>query len=145
VSWSASARSRRTSRARSTCSISTRRQKQPVRRAAGITASKLLDESLLDERLELARSIETLDGRIRRLSALETQQKNLIEALSVWQDFDVPLETAGTQYTSIILGGVPATIQLDNVERALGEAVPRSGASAGVDLRGPAPSGARLA
>ena len=91
-----------------------------------VSAKKLLDESLLDERLELAKSIETLDGQIRRLSALETQQKNLIEALSVWTDYDVPLEITGTQYASIVLGGIPSTIDLDHADKALADAVPEA-------------------
>ncbi len=91
-----------------------------------ITADTLLDESKLAERLELAKSIETLDGQIRRLSALETQQNNLIESLSVWKALDVPLDVDGTQYTRIVHGGVPSTIELDNVEQALEEAVPEA-------------------
>ena len=99
-----------------------------------ITAAQLLDESQLDERLQLAKELDSLDGQIRRLAALETQQRNLIESLSVWKEYDVPLDVTGTQYTSIILGGVPASIEFDNIERALSEAVPEAAIFFGVDL-----------
>ena len=92
----------------------------------GITARQLLDETQLEERLRLAKALETLDGQIRRLSTLETQQNNLIESLSVWKDYDVPLDITGTQYTSIVLGGVPSSIEFDDVDSTLSEAVPEA-------------------
>ncbi len=91
-----------------------------------ITAQTLLDETQLPGWLALAKEIETHDGQMRRLSALEAQQENLIEHLDVWDDLDLPLNCTETQYTSIVLGGVPSTIDFDAVVSALAQAVPEA-------------------
>lgn len=91
-----------------------------------ITASTLLDETALSDVLALAHELEMMDGQIRRLSALEVQQHSLIESLIPWRSLDVPLDFTGTNQTSVIIGTIPAHIELDEVDAALCEAVPEA-------------------
>lgn len=91
-----------------------------------ITAKTLVDESQLAERLELVKSILTLDGEIRRLSAQKAQQQNLIESLSVWKSLDIPLDFSGTQFTAAVLGAAPLSISFDALRSAFAESVPEA-------------------
>ncbi len=91
-----------------------------------ISAQTFLDESELAGRLELSRRLETLDSQIKRLSALEVQQSNLIESLLSWKDLTLPLESTGTKSVSVVLGTIPSSVTLDPVDAALAEAVPEA-------------------
>lgn len=91
-----------------------------------LSASALLDESELANRLELAGVLEYHDSQFKRLSALETQQKSLIESLIPWESYDLELDYIGTKYSSLIIGAVPVAVELDDVDVALSENVPEA-------------------
>ena len=79
----------------------------------------LLDASGIDEALEKAREIAALDERVRRDAAEETRLRGSIESLTPWKDLDMPLETEGTERTSVLLGSISSRIPLGQVQAAL--------------------------
>ena len=79
----------------------------------------LLDASGIDEALEKAREIAALDERVRRDAAEETRLRGSIESLTPWKELDMPLETEGTERTSVLLGSISSRIPLGQVQAAL--------------------------
>ena len=79
----------------------------------------LLDASRIDEALEKGREIAALDERVRRAAAEETRLRGSIEALTPWKDLDMPLETEGTERTSVLMGSLSSRIPLGQVQAAL--------------------------
>jgi V/A-type H+-transporting ATPase subunit I len=84
-----------------------------------ITCSKLLDETNMAHWLELAKKLEVYDSQIRRLCAEESRLKSLIESLMPWEPMDLPLDSAGTRYAAAVSGMVPASADLDALDKAL--------------------------
>ena len=70
--------------------------------------SVLLDDSGVDAALKLAEHIVDCDDRIKRISAEESRQRALIEALKPWMELDMPLDLDGTERTAVFLGSIPA-------------------------------------
>ena len=66
--------------------------------------AQFLDEAELESALSAAREIIALDERMRSDTAEENRQQLLIEALTPWRGFELPLETGGTRYVSMLLG-----------------------------------------
>ncbi len=88
--------------------------------------AKFLDESELESALSAAQEIIALDERIRADTAEENRQQLLIEALTPWRGFELPLETAGTKNVAMTLGTVPAVADLGELSAALSKALPES-------------------
>lgn len=79
----------------------------------------LLDDSGVTAALRLAQTISDRDDRIKRVVAEESRQRSVIESLQPWLELDMPLETEGTQRSAVILGSIPAKINLSEAEKAL--------------------------
>lgn len=79
----------------------------------------ILDDSTLPQTMELAGEIIGRDERIRRITAEESRMRGQIESLSPWLSLDYPLECAGTERCSVVLGGIPAAIDVGSAEAAL--------------------------
>ncbi len=88
--------------------------------------AQFLEETELESALTAAREIIALDERVRSDTAEENRQHLLIEALTPWRGFELPLETNGTRYVSMLLGTVPATADLGALSTALTGALPES-------------------
>jgi V/A-type H+-transporting ATPase subunit I len=73
----------------------------------------------LEDALRLAAAIGEREDRIRRIGAEESRQRSLIESLRPWESLDLPLETEGTERSSLILGSLSSRIPLSQVETAL--------------------------
>ncbi len=82
------------------------------------TLSELLDDSKLQEDLELADKIISLDERIRRISADESRERLFIESLSPWRELDMPLQCKGTETAAAVLGAVPAATDMSALKAA---------------------------
>ena len=80
------------------------------------------DGSALMRTPELAGEIIGRDERIRRITAEESRMRGQIESLSPWLSLDYPLECAGTERCSVVLGGIPAAIDVGSAEAALNAA-----------------------
>ena len=79
----------------------------------------LLDDTGLSGALKIAESIESHDSRIKRISAEESRLRSVIQSLDPWMDLDMPLNTEGTERCGVLIGTVPARIELSQVESAL--------------------------
>ncbi|MCL2125214.1 MAG: V-type ATP synthase subunit I [Oscillospiraceae bacterium] len=88
-----------------------------------VTEELLLSESDTSICLELSKTLVTLDDNVRRLTAEETNEKNLIEALTPWAGLDLSLDSEGTSTTSVMLGAVAATVDLDAMRGDIASAV----------------------
>lgn len=87
-----------------------------------VAPSVLLDDSSLSGALRLAAAIEEADDRIKRISAEESRQRALSEALQPWLDLDIPLGMEGTQRANVLLGSFSIRVELSAVQEALSAA-----------------------
>ena len=65
--------------------------------------------------------INEINKEISRLRNDENRLKTAIIALKPWVAYDYPLEVSGTKYTSVLIGTIPVSISLPDVERAVNE------------------------
>ena len=79
----------------------------------------LLDDTGLNGAVKVAEAIEGYDARIKRISAEESRQRSVIESLQPWLDLEMPLNTEGTERCSIVIGSIPAAVELSEVRQAL--------------------------
>ena len=91
-----------------------------------ITEAEFLDETAYSRELEAASQMEDLEAQIRRLTSEETRLRSSMEALGPWTALDLPLETKGTGCADVILGTIPAVMDLAEAQRALAEAAPEA-------------------
>ena len=76
----------------------------------------------MDQALALASAIGEREDRIRRIGAEESRQRSVIESLRPWESLDLPLETEGTERSSLVLGSLSSRVSLSEVEGALASA-----------------------
>lgn len=86
-----------------------------------VSLQKLLDEGALDGDLSLARRITALDGQVKNITAQESRERAVLEAMKPWTEMDLPLEKKGTATCDLMLGTVPAAVTAEAAEAALGE------------------------
>ncbi|MBQ3302005.1 MAG: V-type ATP synthase subunit I [Eggerthellaceae bacterium] len=91
-----------------------------------VSEAEFLDENAYRRELEAASQMEDLEAQIRRLTSEETRLRSSMEALGPWTGLDLPLETKGTGSTDVILGTIPAVMDLTEAKRALAEAAPEA-------------------
>lgn len=90
-----------------------------------LTAKPELDKTaFLDDTgmwgcVRFAENILENDRKIRNLTAEESRQKNLIEALKPWIPLNVSLDTQGTEYTAVLIGTIPTVFSLADAARAI--------------------------
>ena len=105
---------------------------QYVPKKSGLFAQKpeVTDELLLDESdsqtcLNLARTLDSLENRIRRLMSDENNENNLIESLTPWKALTLPLNSEGTGKCAVLLGSVASAFDFealkDDLYSAAGE------------------------
>ena len=85
-------------------------------------SNAILDDSTLPQTAELAEEIIGRDERIRRIAAEESRMRGQIESLAPWLSLDYPLECTGTELCSVVLGGIPAALDIGSAEAALNAA-----------------------
>lgn len=101
--------------------------KKPLLSAKPETDSDtILDDSTLPQMLETADEIIGRDERIRRITAEESRMRGQIESLVPWLSLDYPLSCPGTEKCSVVLGGIPAAIDIGSAEAALNDAVEKA-------------------
>jgi len=91
-----------------------------------VTGDRLLDENETGACLDLAKTLETLSGRIARLYADENNEKSLIESLTPWSQYMLPLDSEGTGTSAIILGSLASGADIDALQEELHAAVGES-------------------
>lgn len=91
-----------------------------------VTEAEFLDEKAYRAELEAASQIEDLEAQIRRLTSEESRLRSSMEALGPWTGLDLPLETKGTGCADVVLGTIPAVMDLAEAQHALAEAAPEA-------------------
>ncbi len=71
---------------------------------------ELLSEIGIGSALRVAEQIEQRDARIKRISAEESRERGVIEALIPWLELDMALNTESTERCSVVMGTVPQRI-----------------------------------
>ena len=82
---------------------------------------KFLDEQVLDAGVTAADRILALDGEIRAIAASESRERAMLESLTPWMNMDLPLECKGTKTCDLLLGTVPASVTVMEVNGELAE------------------------
>lgn len=88
--------------------------------------SDFLNDDSLSEALRVSGVIIDLDDRIRRLAADESRERSLIASLAPWDALDVPLGCTGTVTTAVLLGTVPAAVELGALKERVCAVCPES-------------------
>ena len=91
-----------------------------------VAKEKLLDEHAVQGYLEIAKKIDTSDDQIRRITVEESWQRSVVESMLPWAGLDLPLEYEGTESCAVMLGTLPASLELGEVSGALDAAAPES-------------------
>ena len=79
----------------------------------------LLDDTGLNGALKIAETIEGYDSRLKRISAEESRQRSVVESLQPWLELDMPLNTEGTERCGVLMGTIPAKVELSAVSAAV--------------------------
>ncbi len=82
---------------------------------------EFLDEQVLRQGVEAADYILSLDGEIRAVTAGESRERALLESLEPWKNMDLPLECKGTKTCDLLLGAVPSSVSVMEVNGKLAE------------------------
>ena len=86
-----------------------------------VESDELICQNGIDAAIKIAELISDSDDKIKRIAAEVSRQKGIIESLKPWLDLDMALETEGTERASVLLGSVPAKVNLSDMESALAE------------------------
>lgn len=84
-----------------------------------VSRQSVLDESSLKEYIELAKSLDDADDKIKRLTVEESRIKGLIETLEPWVSLEVPLELSETKTCVLMPGVIPSTVDLKTLKAEL--------------------------
>ncbi len=76
-----------------------------------------------DAIMEQAKVINACESRIAAIKSEENRQRALLASLEVWMDLGLPLEITHTQNTAVALGNLPKSVDLDELEKNLGDQV----------------------
>ena len=79
----------------------------------------ILDDSSLEGMLVLAKKILDEDEHMKRLSAEESRIRGVIDTLKPWDKLDIPFEQTETKTCFVIPGSVPASVDVDTMEKEL--------------------------
>lgn len=83
------------------------------------SVQSVMDESSLCENITLANKLADMDNQIKRITAEESRFRGLIETLKPWESLKIPFELSETKTCFVMLGVVPATVDLKNLETEL--------------------------
>lgn len=100
-------------------------QKKPmfsVRREIGADEFQAVLESK-DSTLGVVREINAFESEAVRLRSEENRQRSILASLDVWMDLDISLDLSDTRSTAIYIGTLPSGIDLDEVDKNLGEEI----------------------
>ncbi len=86
----------------------------------------LLDEEAVAGWLEMAKKLDLADDKIRRVTVEESWQRSVVESMLPWSGLDIPLDCEGTESCCVLLGTLPASLELGEVSGALADSAPES-------------------
>ncbi len=79
----------------------------------------VMDDSSMDGKLALAKSIIDAEEHMKRLSAEESRLRGAIDTLRPWEKLDVPFDLTETRTCFVIPGAVPSSVDVDAMEKEL--------------------------
>lgn len=91
-----------------------------------IREADFLDPERLEKSRETAKKIVELDESIRNHYLEEANCSTLIEVLSPWKDFSVPLDYSGTSSVAMKLGTIPTVSDYEGLKAQLEEEAPET-------------------
>jgi len=91
-----------------------------------VTSDLLFDESDSSICLQLAKTIDLFDNRIRRLTTEENNEKNLIESLTPWEALQIPFNSEGTETCSVMPGTVASSFDFNTLQKNIQDAAAES-------------------
>lgn len=86
-----------------------------------ISQEEFLSDNRLDDGIQAAVEINSEEDRIKRIAAEESRQHSLIESLTPWKDFDVPIECTGTERTTLLTGMLPVKAEFAEVSAKINQ------------------------
>ena len=86
----------------------------------------VMNEKTLEKTLEVARTINVTDDKIKRIELEESHVRGLNESLEPWKSLDLPLETSETDTCFIMPGVIPAAADISAVRSELALMAPES-------------------
>jgi len=84
-----------------------------------ITPEEFFSSELWNSTLDVTDKINSLEEEISRLYSDKSKLQSAKEALAPWTSLDVPLNTAGTDHTSVVFGTIPVTRSYQEMEAEL--------------------------
>jgi len=91
-----------------------------------VEEADFLDEERLEESREIAKKIVQLDESIRNHYLEEANCGTLIEVLTPWKKFSVPLDYSGTHSVGMKLGTIPMVSDFEGLRSELEEKTPET-------------------
>ncbi len=92
-----------------------------------VDISKYREISESQENLwNLVDKIERYDQLIAQLKSELNKCKNTVATLMPWKDLDIPLDLTSTKTTAVVLGTIPSTEDIHELEKSFEEQVPES-------------------
>lgn len=91
-----------------------------------VTPEQLFDPATTEAALESAREINRAVTEIGQALSNENRLQAQRAGLLPWQSLDLPLETESTDCTELVLGVLPAAVELDAIQKDLQEQAPLS-------------------
>ena len=86
----------------------------------------VMDDSSLESSFALAKKIIDADEHIKRVSAEESRLRGVVDTLRSWEKLDLPFEIKETKTCFFVQGAVPASVDVDAMERELYSAISES-------------------
>lgn len=83
--------------------------------------SEKMKSTRAEEIYSFALETNTLGKNIIELKASENGLKNKIQSLVPWTELSMPLETTSTKFTKVLLGTLPVTISIEDIQIKLSE------------------------
>lgn len=86
-----------------------------------VDSKTLLDETGMDEDLNMAQLAISLDEQIRKNSMQRTAKNVEIQGLKPWLALDYPMEENGTKQAAVLKGTIPVNVDFEDVKAAIAE------------------------
>jgi len=84
-----------------------------------VEKEQILDDTGLLGLVKFAGDIVERDERLRQIAAEESRQKSILESLKPWLSLNIPLNSPGTEYASVLIGTLSSRFPLANVARTI--------------------------
>lgn len=92
-----------------------------VKKAISVRLDKFSADGSYAKAVNMIKQTEGVLLRSSELKSEEAKLKTLLQSLSPWRTYDLPLDYAGTESTVLFTGTLPASVGEKQIEKALGD------------------------